>query len=216
MSSVASSSTSGRGLFCWPPLITPSSSVSLSSSSLEPGGFSSSAGAGEIGSTSSSGSGDVSTSMKKYVPCSTPWRLVRLSSLPSAVIASPVFSNRRLRYLMSLSICFAASPVHCVIKIYDPTIRRGQLVGLPLFYVVAVEKPSVQSPPHIDLEELPVAGIHRLHLVGAFRGQKPKHLSTVRRPREAAVHSSTVLRFWREIVPTRSDLPWYRNAGQCG
>ena len=56
----------------------------------------------------------------------------------------------------------------------DRTIRRGQLVGLPLFYVNTVWRPTIQSLPHIDLEELPVAGIDRLHLIGAFRGQKPK------------------------------------------
>ena len=56
----------------------------------------------------------------------------------------------------------------------DPTIRRGQLVGLPHFYVVAVEKPRVQRLPNKNLEEPPVASIHRLHLIGSFREQKPE------------------------------------------
>ena len=75
--------------------------------------------------TSSCGSGVVSTSMNEYVPCVTPSRLMRLSSLPSAAMVSPAFSNRRVRVLMSLSIFSAALPVHCVIKI-----RRSDAVSL--------------------------------------------------------------------------------------
>ena len=77
-----------------------------------------------------------STSINDYMPCVTPSRLTR-SSLPSAVVASPVFSNRRVRFFMRR---FRSSrrpvPVHCVIK--DPMmIGHGQPVELPQLYVLS-------------------------------------------------------------------------------
>ena len=61
----------------------------------------------------------------------------------------------------------------------DLTIRPRELAGLPLFYVVPVKKPRVHSLPHVDLEEFPVACIHRLLLVGVFRGQQPQQSVTL-------------------------------------
>ena len=70
--------------------------------------------------------------------------------------------------------------------------------------------------PHSHLSVGAASVRQRLdHHVGRQREQARSHLSTVIWLREAAVHSATVLRSWREGVQTRRDLPWYRKADQC-
>ena len=110
---------------------------------------------------------------------------MRSSSLPSTVIASPIFSKRRLRYAVLLSIFFVASPVHCVIKL-----RRSDVVRLPLFDVVTVKMPLIQSLPHVDLDKLSGAGIHRLQLVVGFGGKS--HNSALHFSLNASLNSSLV------------------------
>ena len=70
--------------------------------------------------------------------------------------------------------------------------------------------------PHSHLSVGAASARQRLdHHMGRQGEQARPHLSTVIWLREAAVHSATVLRSWREGVQTRRDLPWYRKADQC-
>ena len=70
--------------------------------------------------------------------------------------------------------------------------------------------------PHSHLSVGAASVRQRLdHHVGRQREQARPHPSTVIWLKEAAVHSATVLRSWREGVQTRRDLPWYRKADHC-
>lgn len=106
---------------------------------------SSSAGAGKIVSTSLKGSAAHSTAMKVYRPL---WlsRLMRLSSVPSAVIASPVFSNECRWQLSSSSTMVTDLSIYWVTNI----LRLDESAGLIIIVPGCPHSPKVDrvhSPP---------------------------------------------------------------------
>ena len=123
------------------------------------------------GCTSSRGSQPSSPFVKMYGP-STPSRLTRLSSVPSAVIASPVFSNKSLRYSLSESSFATASPTQCVSKALRS--EEDSLLVSHFFHVVALLVPRLETLPHPQLDQSPVSCIDRLHLIRAPWWQQPK------------------------------------------
>ena len=56
----------------------------------------------------------------------------------------------------------------------DPTVGGRQLVGVPLFHVVALLIPRLESLLHPQLDQPPVSCIDRLHLIRAPWSQQPK------------------------------------------
>ena len=87
--------------------------------------------------------------MNEYVPYVTPSSLMMFSSLQPAVIGSPVFSSRRVRFLVSLSIFSTALPVHCVSALgIEPTEKEVSTA------INAMANAKVMGPDGLPVELL--------------------------------------------------------------
>lgn len=157
---------------CAPPPLPPLPSSGSSSSSLEPGGYSLSAGAGTKESTSSiqrlRGSVNIHDGERTFDAFKV-----------DKVVISAVCGNRRASVFKeapavldtpnSVSTFLAAAPTHCVINTHFA--RTQSVFRLPYLDIVARHQPVVEGTTHVNLKQPSIASVNGLYLVSATGGQ---------------------------------------------